>query len=154
MGISRNYVYSNLGIKKKVLSGLYSKERLSAYEIAKKLRCSHSTVLNYLKKYGIPRRSKLGNRKPIRIAKSILSDLYVRKKLTQKQIAKIFGHSRFGIQRWMKIYRIKSRNYSEINTKYPKTNFSGQQSEKAYLTGFRLGDLNVFKARNQICARC
>lgn len=154
MGISRNYVSSKLDIKKKVLSGLYSKERLSAYEIAKRLGCSHSTVLNYLKKYNIPRRSKLGNRNPVSIAKNILSDLYVRKKLTQKQIAEIFGHSRFGIQRWMKIYKIKSRNYSESNTKYPKVNFGGQRPEKAYLIGFRLGDLNVFEAKKQICARC
>lgn len=132
---------------------LYVNQKLSTDAIAKEFGCNHVTVLNYLKKYNIPRRSKLGNRKAVSIEKEAMFDLYKNKKFTQKQIAQQFGHSRFGIQRWMKIYGIKSRGDSESHTKYPKKNFSGDLLEKAYMTGFRLGDLNVYKIHELIQVR-
>ncbi len=144
----------SLNIQKDQLIGLYVDQKLSSDTIARRLACNHVTILNYLKKYGIPRRSRLGNRKPVIVAKEILLDFYSNKKLTQKQIAQRFGHSRFGIQRWMKIYGIKSRSDSESHTKYPKKNFSGDLLEKAYMIGFRLGDLNVYKVHELVQARC
>ena len=99
---------------------LYVKQGLSTDAVAKVLGCNHVTVLNYLKKYEIPRRSRLGNRKAVSIDKETLINLYHNKKFTQKQIAQKFGHSRFGIQRRMKTYGIKSRDFSESHTKYPK----------------------------------
>lgn len=136
------------------LKQLYLKSKLSTDSIAKIYGCNHVTVLNYLKKYNIPRRSKLGNRKAIKIKKEVLINLYSTKKMTQEQIAQKFGFSRYGIQRWMKIYNIKSRSFSETNTKYPKFDFDGDFNEKAYLIGFRLGDLNIYKVHNLIQARC
>lgn len=143
-------------ISKDILIDLYLKQRLSTDAIAKLLSCkSHVTILNYLNKYNIPRRSKLGNRKSINISKKTLIDLYYNEKLTQKQIAKNFGNqSAEGIRRLMKIYNLKPRNYSETNTKYPKFNFGGNLNEKAYLIGFRLGDLNIYKVHELIQARC
>ena len=132
---------------------LYVKQGLSTDAVAKVLGCNHATVLNYLKKYEIPRRSRLGNRKAVRIAKETLIDLYQNQKLTQKQIAHKFNHSRYGVQRWMKIYGIKSRNDSESHTRYPKHNFSGDLAEKAYMIGFRLGDLNVMQVKNLVQVR-
>lgn len=136
------------------LRKLYLKNKLSTSAIAKIYNCSHVTILNYLKKYNMPRRSKLGNRKGINIEKDMLDNLYHNEKMTQKQIANKFGYSRYGIQRWMKIYHIKSRNFSETNTKYPKFDFDGNLNYKAYLIGFRLGDLNVYKIHNLIQVRC
>lgn len=143
-------------LSKNTLTNLYSKQKLSTDAVAKLLSCkSHVTILNYLKKYNIPRRSKLGNRRSINISKKTLIDLYYNEKLTQKQIAKNFGNqSAEGIRRLMKIYNLKPRNYSETNTKYPKFNFSGNLKEKAYLIGFRLGDLNIYKVHELIQARC
>lgn len=143
-------------IAKKALIILYSKQKLSTITIAKLLFCnSHVTILNYLKKYNIPRRSKLGNRISINISKKTLVNFYYDKKLTQKQIAKYFGNqSDTGVRRLMKSHGIKTRTYSEANTKYPKFNFSGNLSEKAYLIGFRLGDLNIYKVHELIQARC
>lgn len=143
-----------LAFRKAQLIELYVRQKLSTEAVAKELGCNHVTVLNYLKKYGFPRRSKLGNRKSVSIDKETLINLYHNKKLTQKQIAQQFGHSRFGIQRWMKIYGIKSRNDSQSHTKYPKKNFNGDLIEKAYMIGFRLGDLNVYKVHELIQARC
>lgn len=141
-------------ISKDKLLKLYLNQKLSTNTIGKIYNCNHATVLNYLKKYNIPRRSTLGNRKPIVIPKTALFNLYHNKKLTHKQIAQNFGHSRYGIQRWMNIYGISSRSFSESHTKYPKHDFSGNLMEKAYLIGFRLGDLNVYKIHELVQVRC
>lgn len=143
-------------IAKDTLIDLYSRQKLSTDVIAKLLSCnSHVTILNYLKKYNIPSRSKLGNRISINISRETLVDFYHDKKLTQKQIAKFFGNqSDTGIRRLMKYYGIRTRDYSEANTKYPKFNFSGNLNEKAYLIGFRLGDLNIYKVHELIQVRC
>lgn len=133
---------------------LYLKQKLSTNAVAKIYGCNHVTILNYLKKFNIPRRSKLGNRKPVAISREDLFDLYHNKKLTQKQIAQKSGHTRYGIQRWMKIYNIESRGLSEVLTKYPKFDFSENLIEKAYLIGFRLGDLNVYKRHKLVQVRC
>lgn len=143
-----------LNISKEKLEELYLNQKLSTDAIGKIYSCNHVTILNYLNKYNIPRRSKLGNRKTVSIPKEVLYNLYHNKKLTQKQIAQKFGHSRYGIQRWMKIYKIDSRSLSIAHTKYPKYDFSGNKLEKAYLIGFRLGDLNIYKIKNLVQARC
>lgn len=136
------------------LTKLYLEKRLSTAAIAQVFGCNHVTILNYLNKYNIPRRSRLGNRKPVSIPKEILLDLYHKQKLTHKQIAKKLGHSRYGIQRWMKIYDISSKTYYETHKVYPKYDFSGNLVEKAYLIGFRLGDLNIYQRNYLIQARC
>lgn len=142
-------------ISKNSLINLYLKQKLSTAAIAHQLGChSHVTVLKYLKLYGIPRRTRLGNRKPITISKKELINLYVKQHLTQSAIAKKIGHSLFGIQYLMNKYKIKPRSYSIANTKYPKYDFSGSEQEKAYLIGFRLGDLNVSKVHELIQVRC
>lgn len=146
----------DISISRKTLVDLYQKQKLSTDAIAKifKVR-SHVTILNYLKKYNIPRRSRLGNRLSINITKEVLADLYYGNKLTQKQIAQKFGNqSATAIQGLMKKYDLKPRGYSEANTKYPKFNFDGSQLEQAYLIGFRLGDLNVTRIHNLIQVRC
>lgn len=127
------------------------RQRLAPF---KNYRCNHVTVLNYLRKYNIPSRSKLGNRKRVQITKELLIKLYRKQGLTQHEIAKRFGHSRFGIQRWMKIYGIETRSYYESHRVYSKSDFDGSLVEKAYLIGFRLGDLNVSPRHSLIQVRC
>lgn len=146
----------SLNIPKEILVDLYQKERLSAVSIARKLNIhSHVTILNYLKKYNIPRRSRLGNRISINISKVTLIDLYQNKRLTQKSIAQRYGNKSYtGISRLMKFHGIKARNYSQAHTKYPKFDFKGNLIDKAYLIGFRIGDLNVYKIKNLIQVRC
>lgn len=45
----------------------------------------------------------------------------------------------------LKEYNIPRRTKSEAQNRYPKYDFSGDELEKAYLIGFRLGDLNVYR---------
>jgi len=141
-------------IPKEQLDHLYLQKRLSSDAIAKIFNCNHVTILNYLIKYGIPRRSRLGNRKPVKISKLELFNLYHKQKMTQKQIAGKFGHSQYGIQRWMKLYGIASKTFYESHAVHPKKDFDGKLAEKAYIIGFRLGDLNVYKIRTLVQVRC
>ena len=53
-------------------------------------------------------------------------------------------------------FNIPTRSRYETSTVYKKTDFSGNAEEKAYLIGFRLGDLHVQKIRKNsktICVR-
>lgn len=54
-------------------------------------------------------------------------------------------------------YEIPKRSPSEARMRYKKFNFSGDKLEKAYMLGFRLGDLNVYQTSNKselTIARC
>ncbi|OGI11641.1 hypothetical protein A3K64_00800 [Candidatus Micrarchaeota archaeon RBG_16_36_9] len=82
------------------------------------------------------------------IPKENLRNLYLYKKLSMSQIAKSYNCCGATILHKMRKYNIKSRNLSEAQTKYVKKDFSGKSYEKAYLIGFRLGDLNVKLNKN------
>ena len=130
-------------LSKNTLNNLYWKEGLSTAEIAKRYNCTHSGILYKMQSFGIKRRSKLGLRKPVKISKKVLKNLYEHRKLSETKVANLLGRSRGAIERKMKLYGIKPRGYRESNTKYPKKDFSKNLTEKAYLIGFRLGDLSV-----------
>lgn len=141
-------------ISERELRNLYWKQRLSMKEIAKKYGCNHVTIVNRMKKYGIKSRGHLGLTKPIRIPKEKLEYLYHSRNLSLNKIAKILHRSESGLQRKMKNFQIKPRLLSNRACKYKKRDFNGLPSEKAYMIGFRLGDLNVTKSKNIIVARC
>jgi hypothetical protein len=50
----------------------------------------------------------------------------------------------------MNMYGIPRRTVSEAGIEFPKTDFSGNPIEKAYLVGFRTGDLNCVVDTNQV----
>ncbi|MBI2411293.1 MAG: hypothetical protein HYV32_05370 [Candidatus Kerfeldbacteria bacterium] len=57
----------------------------------------------------------------------------------------------------MREYGLQSLSRSIIQSTYKKKNFFGDSDEKAYLIGFRLGDLNVYQTVNSsevIIVRC
>jgi len=134
-------------IPKHQLKNLYLKQKLSIGEVAQKMHYCRETIERELKRYKIPLRKKseaisLGWRKK-RIKKSTIAKFYYKDYLTQEQIAKKLGKNRATILRLMQEYRLKTRKKSEFATHYPKFNFSGNSEEKAYLIGFRTGDLYV-----------
>lgn len=141
-------------IAEQTLKKLYYQNKLSTEAIGKSYRCSHATILNKMNLYGLKRRGNLGLRKPVIIPKKKLENLYFDRKLSQSQIAREMKCSRGAIVKLMKKYKIKSRSYSEANIKYPKRNFSEDLLEKAYLIGFRIGDLNVYRKDFIVCVRC
>jgi len=144
--IKIRYPKKKIPLTKSELEELYIKQGLSTYKIAKIYNCGSRTV------YGILKRHKIKPR-PVRrvhISKEELFDLYTNKKLSFSKIADKFSCSPSIISDKMKSYGITARDLSEATTKYPKKEFSGNLIEKAYLIGFRLGDLNVFKDHNLI----
>jgi transcriptional regulator with XRE-family HTH domain len=139
---------------KERLRELYNKKGLSTEQIGKLYNCSHATILNKMKIYKIKRRSRLGSRKSVKIPKYVLKNLYGKQKLSQAQIAKKLGYSICAIQKKMQAHNIKPRSYSEANTIYPKYDFGEHLKEKAYLIGFRLGDLSVKRKGSLIHVGC
>jgi predicted DNA-binding protein YlxM (UPF0122 family) len=96
-------------ISKQILKKLYYHDKMSTGEIGKLYHCSHATILNRMKVYGIQRRSKLGLRKPIFISKERMKELYLEKKLSISQIARKMKCSRWPLQKLLKKYKIKPR---------------------------------------------
>ncbi len=84
----------------------------------------------------------------IDISREALFDLYCSKKLNAYEISKKLNVGSTTIYRFLKKYSIKTRTASECHIKYRRTSFSRNEAEKAYLIGFRLGDLYVRKAVN------
>jgi len=141
-------------IPKNELKNFYCAKELSTEQIAKKYGCNHVTILNRMKKYGIKSRGHLGLTKPIKISKEKLEYLYHDRKLSAVKIANILHKSKGGIERKIKYFNIKTRNIDNRVCKYKKFDFSGNLVEKAYMIGFRLGDLNVVPTKNLIIIRC
>ena len=130
-------------VSKQTLKRLYYQDKLSTEQIGKLYKCSHVTILYKMGVFGFKRRSRLGLRKQILISKEKLKELYLNRKSSVAQIARKIKSSRWPIQKLMKKYGITPRSLSEAQMKYPKRDFSGDLIEKAYLIGFRLGDLWV-----------
>jgi len=141
-------------IPKRTLKELYDFNKFSVERISKLYHCSPASILNIMKFYKLKRRSRLGTRRPVIISKKTLNRLYSIKKLSQNQIARRMKCSRCAVEKLMKKYNITPRTLSEAQMKYPKYNFSGNLIEKAYLIGFRLGDLYVTPAKLQIQVSC
>jgi len=125
-------------ISKEELKKLYTK--IPTTEITKKYGCSRSTILRKLHEFNLPVRSTY---KYIRINKDKLEELYIKQRKSAEKIAQIFNCNYGTILNRLRDVGIKIRDSSEAHIKYPKNNFSGNLLEKAYLIGFRLGDLYV-----------
>ena len=142
-----------INIPKEELEKLYSKRKLSSPEIAKVYHCVPGTVRRILRKYGIKVRTKTEAKRlfyNINILKKELKKLYIKKKMSSVEIARKFKCSPGLIRNRLREYKISLRPLQEAlllsNTpKYPRNNFSGNLEEKAYLIGFRRGDLYVYR---------
>ncbi len=123
---------------------LYEKQKLNTYQIAKKFNCCQTTIWKKLIKFNIPRRKpyKLNSNVP---SKNQLIEYYLNKKLSTWQIEKSYGFSRGTIHRKLKEFNIKTRDRADSHIINFRKNFSGDLIEKAYLIGFRIGDLGVRK---------
>jgi hypothetical protein len=92
----------------------------------------------------------------IHVTKEELEHWYFDLKMTSVEIAEKLGCNDRHVREIMSKFGITLRNKSEAAIHYPCYPFSGDLVEKAYLIGFRLGDLNVFKdleTSQRICAR-
>mgnify|MGYP001580042025 FL=1 len=87
--------------------------------------------------------------KTIKINKEKLKKFYLQDKLGSYEIAKLFNCSQRTIMNYLCKYLIKTRSVQEAKAlskpRYPRKNFNGNSVQKAYLIGFRLGDLHISK---------
>ncbi|OHA63722.1 MAG: hypothetical protein A2843_02760 [Candidatus Wildermuthbacteria bacterium RIFCSPHIGHO2_01_FULL_48_27b] len=135
---------------KRELRDLYVAAKLSTYQIAERYDCDPKTVYQYLKSYHIPTRA----RKRVYITEKKLRFLYTKQRFTLATISKLYSCCPVAILSNMKRYGIPRRSTSETNIKYPRKSFSRNFEEKAYLLGFRIGDLGVRKVGNFIKVGC
>ena len=146
-GIEVRHTNKEILISKEDLNDLYINKKLSTYKIAELHNCDNKTIHRKLKQYGIETRSIT----KISIPKEELYNLYHLQKWPLSKIAKKFSCCVDPVFDRMKEYGILSRTMSEAKTIYPKQDFSGDLVEKAYLIGFRLGDLNVYRDYDSVC---
>lgn len=121
------------------LKYLYVRKKLSTKKIADILSISSSSVYYKLKEANIKTRKK----RLFKISRNKLEELYIKRGLSCSKIAKLYGFGKVTIFKKLKDYSINTRKSSEANIKYPKRIFNGDDRLKAYMIGFRLGDLNV-----------
>src|SRR3989344_4897429 len=84
-------------------------------------------------------------RKKIIISSKKLEDLYIHKSLSTIKIVEIYKCSFSTIANRLSEYGISLKSPALARTRYPKNDFDGNKITKAYMIGFRIGDLNVYK---------
>ena len=154
-----------MAISKERLEELYVKEKLSIVEVSKLCKRHPKTISKLLQKNDIKKRTfseqaKLSRKSFKYISEENLKDFYWGRKLSIYQISEKVGCSPSGIFYKLKKFNIplrtlsegielsiarRSKSISRSITKYAKKDFDGGDIEKAYMIGFRLGDLHVFK---------
>lgn len=134
------------------LRSLYVEQGWTTTEIAEHYGVGASTVRRALGAIGVEIRSRgpKGSRElpHLELTESLLRDLYLEQKRSIPQIAELYGWGRETIRQRMLEYNIPIRSFSEKTRVQHGTHgeyqdFSGDAREKAYLMGFRLGDLHV-----------
>lgn len=81
----------------------------------------------------------------LHISKEKIEELYLNQRLSSRKIAKIFNCAYSTIDRKIHLANLPIRNLAEAHIIYPRRDFSGDLTEKAYLIGLRIGDLRVRK---------
>lgn len=130
-------------ISKEELKNLYEKEKLTTYQVAKRLGFSQATIWKKLKEHKV--RSRLSGIERTSISKEQLKSLYIDKKMSTWKIEKKLKIPRSTIHRKLKEFGLKVRDRADSHIIYERKDFSGNLLEKAYLIGFRIGDLGVRK---------
>src|SRR3990167_7030353 len=125
------------------LENLYSKQRLSTLRIAKKLGFSQRTIHIRLKECHVPLREPGPSR--VIIPKQKLEYLYLKRRLSSRKIAKIYNCAYSTVDKIIKGYGFPVRTLAEAHIITSRLDFFGNLEEKAYLIGFRIGDLRVRK---------
>jgi len=139
------------------LKELYWNRKMSSPEIAKVYSSNPVYIRALLRKCEIKIRTKSEAKRlfyNINIPKKELKRLYLEKKISSTEIARKFKCSPHLVRNRIWEYKIPIRPLKEAlalsNTpQYPRHDFSGNLEEKAYLIGFRQGDLYARQARSR-----
>jgi hypothetical protein len=139
-----------IAISEVELRRLYCDLGLSTLSIAKQLGCSEGVVRRRLAAYGIARRTPW---KSVECDRDDVIRMYVEQGLPSSAIARRVGCSSATILRRLKAVGV-DRRASGGALRYPRRDFSGDPFERAYLIGFRLGDLHVAAGRDTVLVKC
>jgi len=131
---------------------LYCDAGLSAEQIARQLGWSASAVRSRLVALGIARRTPWASA-AVECDTDELRQLYVAEGLTLSEIAQRYGCGLTTIWRRLQAAGIECRAGGS-GPLYERNDFSGDLAEKAYLIGFRIGDLNVELHGRTITVKC
>lgn len=127
----------------KSLKDLYLKKHFSLLKIGKILGYSSRTIELRAKECQIKLR-KPGRAEP-NISNADLRHLYLEKRLSSRKIAKIYKCAYSTIDNRIKRLDLPIRTLSLAHIRTKRIDFSNNPREKAYLIGFRIGDLRVRK---------
>lgn len=86
-------------------------------------------------------------RKGIKVTREQLFRWYHEEGKSTDDIAALLGIDQANVVYWMNKLDVPRRSRSDALTKTLRADFSGDLEEKAYLIGFRLGDLHVYHLR-------
>jgi len=123
-------------ISKVDLKDLYLNKKLTTYDIAEFYNCSQGTIWKRLKEFNIKTRFPWNK---VDLSKKKLRNLYIKNRLSTWQIEKRLKISRGTIYRKLVEYNIQIRNLAQSHIIYPRKNFNGNKTKKAYLIGFAIG---------------
>jgi hypothetical protein len=123
------------------LRHFYEEQKLTTGQIAQIYGCGAATVKLRLHHLGITLRPP--GRARINASEEELNDLYTRQGLSLRQIASRLECDHSTLHKRLYKHGIAARSYSEANRIYPRQDFNGNACDKAYMIGFRLGDLYV-----------
>lgn len=137
------------------LKYLYLKKQFSLLKIGKLLGYSSRTIAIRAKECKISlRRPGLI---PPKISDQALKHLYLQKRMSSRKIAKIYKCAYSYIDSRIKKLGIPRRTLADAHIVSKRLNFSGDLTEKAYLIGFRIGDLRsrkMYKNSETILVDC
>jgi hypothetical protein len=120
---------------------LYSEERLSAFEVGRRLGWSASAIRSRLVQLEIARRTPWA-RNAVDCKATEVARLYLEEGLSLNTVAARLGCSQTTITRKLIEAGVARRDDGSLPI-YPRSDFSGEPTEKAYLIGLRIGDLHV-----------
>ena len=98
----------------------------------------------------------MGRRK-IKISEASLRELYLTKNWTPRRIGAQFKCDGITVRNRLRELGIPFKTKSSAQTRYARHDFNGTEVERAYMLGFRYGDLNVYKPKGKsetIVVRC
>lgn len=130
-------------LPKRQLRLFYERDKFSVRDLAKRYDCGNTTIQRALHKYKIRVRPTMAIK--LNIPRSKIRFLYEKEKKSSTEISRLFSCTPGTILNRLKECKIRIRDFSSAHIKYPKKDFMGSLIEKAYLIGFRLGDLHVRK---------
>ena len=133
---------------------LYVNRGKSLHAISRECGLQRKTIARRLRKHGVRIRTYeesialLGRVSRANIEK--IRELYWTNRLSSEKIGQTLGISGSWVRTVMTRSGIPRRSLSQAGMRFPKTSFTGDELEKAYLMGLRAGDLNAATYGNQV----